>query len=628
MKRVFLFTFIFMMLFLWSYGGRVLRVDAIFNSLTLSKPVSVVLDFPDTTKKSEVDYIKGSLWFKKVKFYNLNKNEIPAFDVKGPVIYFKIYKSGRENFFRSFLKLPENTKFSSKEIEFGNVRYYGDNLSTFFITSNKRLCFMASNVDILLNTFQKCVGIEEKSCYIFDNYEFVKSFIYDSDYSYSDVEIPVYWGVMDLNFFFKSLKDVHPAILAYRGVEEYLNLREELYNQLAIRSKGGYIKLKDFLYLLYRGAAFFGDGHTSISTKYGVNEQNSLDSGFLPFILRYRGGRFHVGKSFDTAFKNHFDDVIISINGRPPEMFFRPILDCCSGEEMSFRIFRFLKNQPFFFSMTGLLKPSENLKVKLSGGREIATKAISAKDFLNLWEKRTYKKQNKIIFHFFDGGKIGYFYLPEFKNNFSFRKEIKDIFNQIVSKGSKALIIDIRGNEGGNSSLGEYIASFITRKRIESFSGMDAKFSKEVVSSYFPTFPSELENITQEYTEKPYYPEKQSVLFKGRVYLLIDNGVFSSASAFSAMMKDFHLAKLIGYETGGRPSSFGDVLPLKLPYSCIYFGVSWKKFYRPNYTPENFRHGVIPDVMLNDKLLEKYKKKRDPFLSFVLNYVKEEIGGR
>ena len=114
-------------------------------------------------------------------------------------------------------------------------------------------------------------------------------------------------------------------------------------------------------------------------------------------------------------------------------------------------------------------------------------------------------------------------------------------------------------------------------------------------------------------------PPPRKNRFHGRFILLTDNGVFSSATDFAAIIKDFHLGLIIGYETGGVPTSFGDVVGVTLPYSGIELAVSFKRFLAPVPEHGDDTHGVIPDIVATDVLLAKYRTAEDPVLALALD---------
>ncbi len=116
---------------------------------------------------------------------------------------------------------------------------------------------------------------------------------------------------------------------------------------------------------------------------------------------------------------------------------------------------------------------------------------------------------------------------------------------------------------------------------------------------------------------------KPAAFFTGQTYLLIDNGTFSSATDFAAMFRDYNVGTILGYETGGVPTSFGDMHMFTLRHSAIPCGVSFKRFYAPKPKPGDDVRGVQPDVPWNDALLKDFANERDPGLAFTLRYLRD-----
>lgn len=73
---------------------------------------------------------------------------------------------------------------------------------------------------------------------------------------------------------------------------------------------------------------------------------------------------------------------------------------------------------------------------------------------------------------------------------------------------------------------------------------------------------------------------------------------------------------IVGEPTGGKPSSYGNVIRFKMPNSKIKFSLSTKKFIRPN---ENIdEDSLYPDVEVSTTI-EDIIKGEDP----QINWVKE-----
>jgi C-terminal processing protease CtpA/Prc len=62
---------------------------------------------------------------------------------------------------------------------------------------------------------------------------------------------------------------------------------------------------------------------------------------------------------------------------------------------------------------------------------------------------------------------------------------------------------------------------------------------------------------------------------------------------FAVGLKDYGLARLVGAETGGPASSFGELIPVPLPHTGLLLQISCKRFVRPSGVWST--RGVLPD---------------------------------
>jgi C-terminal processing protease CtpA/Prc len=82
--------------------------------------------------------------------------------------------------------------------------------------------------------------------------------------------------------------------------------------------------------------------------------------------------------------------------------------------------------------------------------------------------------------------------------------------------------------------------------------------------------------------------------FRGPVFILIGTNTFSAAADLAAAAKDHGLAVLVGQESGGLASSYGESYRSTLPHTRLPLNVSFKYFLRPAGYDDG--RGVIPDV--------------------------------
>jgi C-terminal processing protease CtpA/Prc len=87
------------------------------------------------------------------------------------------------------------------------------------------------------------------------------------------------------------------------------------------------------------------------------------------------------------------------------------------------------------------------------------------------------------------------------------------------------------------------------------------------------------------------------------------------------LIKDYKLGKIIGQETGGTPTCYGDHFDFELPNTKTKVRVSYKWSLRPSGVDDN--RGVIPDIIL-DPTLEDILLEKDREMDYVLNLIKEK----
>lgn len=146
------------------------------------------------------------------------------------------------------------------------------------------------------------------------------------------------------------------------------------------------------------------------------------------------------------------------------------------------------------------------------------------------------------------------------------------------------LIVDIRGNGGGDT---RYWQDFLLPKIIDKdydttvysfFKGgklnkkiIDQKGVSKDINKYLSKVEceDEVKSIIKDFN---YYassninisPSKDSIRYKGDIYLLVDEGVCSSSESLASFCKETKLAKLVGSKTGGEGLGF-DPMQLDLP---------------------------------------------------------------
>ncbi|RME00806.1 MAG: hypothetical protein D6814_02840, partial [Calditrichaeota bacterium] len=233
---------------------------------------------------------------------------------------------------------------------------------------------------------------------------------------------------------------------------------------------------------------------------------------------------------------------------------------------------------------------------------------------------------------------IAYINFRHMRNLKKFNKFLRNTFRRIQAHHTRGLIVDLRENGGGNSSLGNALLSYITDKpyrfsaRIEwKISAPLKQYLKEFVPAsirwlpvyYFTSMGRKIWNTPEGefavWEAKPTAPKPNPLRYRGPVCFLIGPGTFSSAMLLANGVADYHLATLIGEETGGRPNGFGEIYVFDLPNTRLQVSVSTKRFVRAN-GDVNDRRGVLPDFTVRQSQAD-LEKGVDTVLQFARAWI-------
>lgn len=201
------------------------------------------------------------------------------------------------------------------------------------------------------------------------------------------------------------------------------------------------------------------------------------------------------------------------------------------------------------------------------------------------------------------------------------------VFTQIKSARVKNLIVDVRENEGGNSTLGDALIDMFSGKRQKRFRmkwKKSAQYAERMRSQDAP-IPDYYQALMpgQIYTSDPKIlkPGENPLRFNGRIHVLSGRETFSSGLMFLAVVKDNKLAAVIGEETNQPGCSAGESYPFNLPNTGLRVTSSTKYWIPPGGCQGT--RGIVPDVSVKERF-EDYRAGRDAILSAALDLFKRK----
>ena len=188
--------------------------------------------------------------------------------------------------------------------------------------------------------------------------------------------------------------------------------------------------------------------------------------------------------------------------------------------------------------------------------------------------------------------------------------------DKVLNSNCNYLIIDLRGNDGGQPTNPLYLLRYI----------MNQPF---VFKQELRTLKNKKETDTFKRSRKAIIPDSRVGTFKpfestfnGEVYLIVDGGATSAAGEFASVIRRYNRGEIVGTETGGNPiilTGFGLGSFKKLPNTKLSLSIGTQTTFMNDHTLDT-GFGLIPDEIINPSILD-YLNGNDPCTEYVFNKI-------
>lgn len=445
----------------------------------------------------------------------------------------------------------------------------------------------------------------------------------------------------DLEIFKTAVTAMHPGIYRYQTIESL----EKLFSSYAARLTDKMSEAELFK-LISEVANQFYCGHTfpnPYNQKALVRERLSGGKTYLPFYFRIVGEKIIVTENASAAELSKGSEIL-KINGVPARRIIKALLGVTRADGRNSRehrvksieLARFEAERYALFDWYfPLFFPLENETFKIEAADFAARRkavfeipAMTKAGRTAEIEKRYGKAPT------YDDGwqfAIGVDSTAHLKieNSITWRlKKIKykeflaESFAAMRAKNVKSLIIDLRGNDGGDTGIGFELARYLAKENLPPFiasrrlvrnvapqtdllkyldtysaelknnlkTGMPENLYKKAESPYFEILPAE--NVTTYPKVTPFENN-----FAGKTYIIADASNASAAFQFLNYAQKNKLAAIVGQPTGGNKQGIngGNYFFLYLPNSKIEIDIP-VYFLAPFDAQKD--ESVIPDVLV------------------------------
>ncbi len=443
----------------------------------------------------------------------------------------------------------------------------------------------------------------------------------------------------DLRVLVAILKEIHPLFQSAECQKELAKRAitvEDRLNAFAIRTGSEFIPRLSLYWEFSRLTASLNDAHTFLRYRAQGSDNAGIDR--LPISFEWLKDGLVIGKIDE---RSNFaslrpGDRVIRVNEYTPDQILEIMKDFLSVENEEWLKCRISDLLPYAYTL-GLF---ETQAVK-GAIKEPYTATLTIMDPLGVVTNKSLPLQPAYTvilepesrswfgwsLELAEGSAgqtsgFGYFWLDQCTVTAEYEQSVSDFFDAVALEKVQAVVIDLRKNMGGDSSVVDAFLKRLPKSELTDYTAHIRASGPVLKARNLTSLSLFLRGIRMAFSggkrRVPGIVDTESV-FRGNVLILTSNRTFSSANYFAVLLKDNGLAQTIGERTGNSPTCFGDILELSLPESCFEVTVSTKEFVRPDASKNDAR-SLEPDIPVARTVME-YQMGIDPAIEWIRKHL-------
>ncbi len=380
----------------------------------------------------------------------------------------------------------------------------------------------------------------------------------------------------DIDYVLKLLEERHPASMD--GLPEAVAEQ----GRLEKAELGNGVTAMRLWQAIARILAKLGDAHTSVNVNMEVNER-------VPVSFRFADGKLYFNDG------EYAGSEVVSIGGVAVGELLATYKSQFSYEQEGYAEYYFARMCSWKDDLTFMnanVSDTVEIVFEAPGGEATATFAFENNAPA---PEQTVQPPPFVSYEIDAENGIGILTLRSCQYNDIYRETLDDFFTEVKDAAVETVVVDLRGNGGGNSNVANEFIRYLDVDDYYGFGGINSRYGP----------------ILYEFEKTLTVNDKiEGLLFTGDVYALTSTQTFSAATDFGVMLSDNGIGKIAGETSGGMPSSYGDILRFQLPNSKLLYTVSFKYFRRPDESKDLLP--LVPDYPSSaaDALETVYDLKR------------------
>ncbi|WP_346993024.1 S41 family peptidase [Alteromonas gracilis] len=423
----------------------------------------------------------------------------------------------------------------------------------------------------------------------------------------------------DFDVLYQSLLDTHYNPYAYVSKDTLESHYSSLKAQIGNTPYSPLAATKLFQTLV----SSLNNGHTEVDFPVSSYLAYAEAGGTLfPLDLAFENGKALIRANYSGNVSIAKGAQLLSINNVEINHILSIISPLISAERAYFKMAKLevLSFPRYYWYAFG---ESDSYTVKILNEGVVSTHSLSPVSVFEGFEEKkdeVLRAQQQLTFY----DNVAYLNPGHFSGDEKqFKAFIDEAFLTINTKRSKALIIDLRYNGGGNDSFSDHMVSYIadapfkwnatfqlrTSERLKE----DTREHRDLDNPYWQAILKHEVGERYSYDFDEYSPVAKNKRYSGDVYVLVNRHSHSQASVTAAQIQDYGWATLVGEETGDYPTLYASQFQYALPNTGITVKIA--KGYIVRVSGSEAEQGVQPDIVIRDHLLDDEDEILNQFLN-------------